>query len=123
MWRESSPMYRVLASVLGCLLLVGCSTGDNSSLSAGLADSGQATSALPSTRLAGSSASASDATPKRVANAEDLIPKGTYEKAPSGALADRDYSATQLDPEKARELINSYRKQKGLKPLKLNAAL
>ncbi len=116
-------MYRVLASVLGCLLLVGCSTGDNSSLSAGLADSGQATSALPSTRLAGSSASASDAAPKRVANAEDLIPKGTYEKAPSGALADRDYSATQLDPEKARELINSYRKQKGLKPLKLNAAL
>ena len=51
------------------------------------------------------------------------IPKGTFEKAPAGALADRDYSHTQLDADKARELINAYRKQKGLKPLRLNPAL
>jgi uncharacterized protein YkwD len=55
--------------------------------------------------------------------ADDSIPKGTFEKAPVGALADRDYSHTQLDADKARELINAYRKQKGLKPLRLNPAL
>ena len=30
---------------------------------------------------------------------------------------------TALDPEKARDLINQYRRDKGLKPLKLNAEL
>jgi uncharacterized protein YkwD len=55
--------------------------------------------------------------------ADDRVPNGTFEKAPPGALADRDYSHTQLDVEKARELINAYRKEKGLKPLKLNTAL
>ena len=60
---------------------------------------------------------------KAVASAEDRIPKGTFEKAPTGALADRDYSGSRLDPEKARDLINAYRKENGLKPLKLNTAL
>ena len=40
-----------------------------------------------------------------------------------GALADRDYTDTALDPEKARDLINQYRRDNGLKPLKLNAEL
>ena len=40
-----------------------------------------------------------------------------------GALSDRDYSHTALDAEKARALINKYRKEKGLKPLSLNAEL
>jgi uncharacterized protein YkwD len=35
----------------------------------------------------------------------------------------RDYSGTRLDAEAARELINKYRAQNGLKPLKLNAQL
>jgi uncharacterized protein YkwD len=62
--------------------------------------------------------------PQKVAAAsEDKIPKGTFEKAPNGALADRDYSITRLDPERARDLINAYRKEKGQKPLKLNTAL
>ena len=60
---------------------------------------------------------------KAAASADDKIPKGTFEKAPNGALADRDYSGTRLDPEKARDLINAYRKDKGLKPLKLNTSL
>ena len=60
------------------------------------------------------------ARPQRNAKADDRIPKGTFEKAPVGALSDRDYSHTQLDADKARELINAYRKQKGLKPLRLN---
>jgi uncharacterized protein YkwD len=58
-----------------------------------------------------------------VARPVDRAPAGQSEKAPKGALADRDFSATTLDAEKARSLINSYRATKGLKPLKLNAAL
>ena len=53
----------------------------------------------------------------------DKAPKGTFEKAPSGALADRDYTATNLDPAFARDLINQYRAEKGLRPLKLHAEL
>ena len=64
-----------------------------------------------------------DSPAKRYASADDRIPRGSFEKAPPGALSDRDYGSTQLDPDKARELINAYRKEKGLKPLKLNAAL
>ena len=59
----------------------------------------------------------------RLPRSVDKIPKGTFEKAPNGALSDRDYSITRLDPERARDLINAYRKEKGLKPLKLNTAL
>jgi uncharacterized protein YkwD len=125
-------MYRVLVPALLCLLLGGCSMANSSGVSAGFASSGQPTNSVPESRLASNSsppatspsaAGASDAAPKRYASNDDHIPKGTFEKAPSGALADRNYSATQLDPDKARDLINAYRKEKGLKPLKLNAAL
>lgn len=120
-------MYRVLVPVLACLLLAGCSMANSSSMSAGFANSDQTTSALPSTRTTrtddGSSPASAAGAPKRVANAEDLIPRGSYEKAPQGALADRDYAGTALAPEKARDLINAYRKEKGLKPVKLHAVL
>jgi uncharacterized protein YkwD len=53
----------------------------------------------------------------------DRAPAGQFEKAPKGALADRDFSQTALDVEKARSLINGYRASKGLKPLRLNPAL
>ena len=113
-------MYRVLVPLL-VLLLGGCSMANSSGISAGFADDEQPTNALPS-RVA-SDASTSEGTPRRYASNDDHIPKGTFEKAPTGALADRDYTNTQLDPDKARDLINAYRKQKGLKPLKLNSAL
>lgn len=119
-------MYRVVVPALAGLLLAGCSMASSSSLSTGFANSDQPTSALPSTRGSRSdddSPPASAGTAKRVASADDHIPRGTFEKAPQGALADRDYSSTQLAPERARDLINAYRKEKGLKPLKLNAAL
>ena len=120
-------MYRVLVPALLCLLLGGCGMANSSAVSAGFASSGEQTNSLPSSRLAKESSPSAvgvpDAPPKRLASNDDHIPKGTFEKAPSGALADRDYSTTQLDPDKARELINAYRKEKGLKPLKLNAAL
>ena len=118
-------MYRVLIPAILALLLTGCGMA-NSSISAGFADSGQPTSALPSSRTLRSSADGGDSgsrPQKAAAAAEDRIPKGTFEKAPNGALADRDYSGTRLDTEKARDLINAYRKQNGLKPLKLSAAL
>ena len=65
----------------------------------------------------------STASGTKVASNADLAPAGQSEKAPHGALADRDYNSTALDAEKARELINAYRVEKGLKPLKLNTSL
>ncbi len=53
----------------------------------------------------------------------DKAPKGAFEKAPAGSLADRDYSGTNLDPNFARDIINQYRKEHGLKPVKLNTEL
>jgi uncharacterized protein YkwD len=131
-------MYRVLVPALLCLLLAGCSMASSTDpISAGFASSDQPTSSVPSSRIASESSASENtpkeaspsaagittASPKRYASNDDQIPKGTFEKAPSGALANRDYSSTQLDPDKARDLINAYRKEKGLKPLKLNAAL
>ena len=120
-------MYRVLVAPLVCLLLAGCSMANSSALTAGFANSGQPTNAIAPSRSSRSStdtpSAVADSAPKRYASNDDRIPKGAFEKAPAGALSDRDYSHTQLDPDKARELINAYRKQKGLKPLKLNAAL
>jgi uncharacterized protein YkwD len=119
-------MYRVLVPLL-FLLLCGCSMANSSGISAGFAANEEPTSSVASSRVASepaqSSSSLSEDRPKRYASNDDHIPRGTFEKAPSGALANRDYSATQLDANKARDLINAYRKEKGLKPLKLNAAL
>jgi len=58
-----------------------------------------------------------------VAKLDDHAPAGTYEKAPKGALSDRDYSVTRLEPQRALELINAYRKSKNLKPVTLDARL
>jgi uncharacterized protein YkwD len=119
-------MYRVLVPLL-VLLLGGCSMANSSGISAGFAASEQPTNSVPSSRLASepgqSPSSLSEGTSKRYASNDDHIPKGTFERAPSGALANRDYGSTQLDPDKARDLINAYRREKGLKPLKLNPAL
>ena len=112
-------MYRVLVPALLSLLLAGCGMA-NSSLSSGFANSGQPTSSLPTSRTLRSTAAATET---KVASADDKIPKGSFERAPTGALADRDYSGARLDPEKARELINAYRKEHGLKPVRLNAQL
>lgn len=60
---------------------------------------------------------------QRTTSLDDRAPAGQSEKAPAGALADRDYGATKLDAEHAREVINKYRQASGLKPLKLHASL
>jgi uncharacterized protein YkwD len=127
-------MYRVVLSVGLIVLLGACSLG-GTSLSSGFADSGDdSTSALHSSPRVesvalggepGTDRAAETAAPAnvQVARLHDKAPSGSYERAPAGALADRDYSQTALDPEKARALINQYRKEKGLKPLALNADL
>jgi uncharacterized protein YkwD len=108
-------MYRVLVPAVLSLALTGCGMASYS-LTAGFApSSGQPTQSYQTGSL--------EQPRKRVAKADDKAPTGTFEKAATGALADRDYSTTRLDAEKARELVNAYRKQKGLRPLKLQPAL
>jgi uncharacterized protein YkwD len=115
-------MYRVLVPVVLALTLAlsGCGTASYSLMANLSPSSGQPTPKASRGHETGSL----DPAPRRaVAKADDKAPKGSFEKAASGALADRDYSGTRLDAEKARELINSYRKQKGLRPLRLQPAL
>lgn len=130
-------MSRVLftgALVAMAALAAGCSMS-SSSLTSNLsdgpgADTGQAVAAertrrsrqgalggepaaRPGTAVAGNQRTA----------ALDQAPRGSFDRAPTGSLSDRDYTGTRLDAEKARDLINQYRAQNKLKPLKLNAEL
>lgn len=119
-------MYRVaLAAVVTGCLLAACSTGP-STLSTGFVDGGSSTPSIsqidPSAGL-GLSGGNSSSSGTRVASLNDEIPAGTFETAPKGALSDRNYSSTKLDPEIALATINAYRTENGLKPLKLNAKL
>jgi uncharacterized protein YkwD len=112
-------MYRVLVSAALSLCLAGCGMG-SSSLTSGFANSGQPP---PREKRSQETASIDRPATRVVAKAEDKAPKGGFEKAPIGALSDRDYSGTRLDAERARELVNAYRKTKGLRPLQLQPAL
>ena len=81
--------------------------------------------AVPSAWAANPSTARSGSTNQQVAAAahSDRAPKGSFDRAPAGALADRDYGSTNLDAARARDLINAYRKTQGLKPLSLNPEL
>jgi uncharacterized protein YkwD len=59
----------------------------------------------------------------RAVRGPDRAPPGSYESASKGSLADRDYAGTTLNAEMARDLINQYRVDNGLKPLQINAKL
>jgi uncharacterized protein YkwD len=111
-------MYRVAVPVLLSLCLAGCGMASYN-LTAGFANSGQPTPRAQPNQETGSI----DKPAKRTAKADDKAPKGTFEKAPAGALSGRDFSHTRLDAEKAREMVNAYRREKGLRPLKLQPAL
>ena len=131
-------MYRVALQILvaaglgaACLGLGACSL-NSGAISSGFNDVGPSSSLSPagSYSTASTTTSSIDRTPRSgltgtqvAAYSPDKAPKGTFEKAPHGALSDRDYSGTALDPDKARDLINQYRRDQGLKPLRLNAAL
>ncbi|HRD75878.1 MAG TPA: CAP domain-containing protein, partial [Hyphomicrobiaceae bacterium] len=106
-----------------------------SSFSAGYAE--QPTASVPAARKSGRSAvgATSDTVPGLPApptstppvtaktRTADLAPPGSFDVAPRGALSGRDYSLTALDVERARDLINAYRRQNGLKPLTLHPKL
>ena len=121
-------MYRVLVGVVVGLTMTGCGQGSRS-LTAGFAD--QPTTSMPrasrasQASLGGDLDTRSPTRPReqRVASLDTPQRGAPAERAPRGALADRDYSSTVLNPETAREAINRYRKSKGLKPLKLDAEL
>ena len=122
-------MYRVALCATAAVALGACSLGSGS-ISSGFNES-DTTASITSTPQAESVALGGEPKAPRApqvagqqyAKLDDQAPNGSYEKAPTGALADRDYSHTALDAEKARDIINQYRKDKGLKPLKLNAEL
>lgn len=122
-------MYRVALCATAAVALGACSLGSGS-ISSGFNES-DTTASITSTPQAESVALGGEPKAPRApqvagqqyAKLDDQAPNGSYEKAPTGALADRDYSHTALDAERARDIINQYRKDKGLKPLKLNAEL
>jgi uncharacterized protein YkwD len=119
-------MCRVLLPALLALSLSGCGMVGYSLT--GSFDSGQPTATKVSRyktpgRDARAEAKAKAETKTKVAALDDKAPKGSFEKARAGALKARDYTATRLDAEKARDLVNAYRKEKGLRPLKLQPAL
>jgi uncharacterized protein YkwD len=105
-------MYRVPLCAVAVLLLAGCGTSSNVS-TAGFARSDEVL-AKPSMGVGA---------PDKTASLQDSAPLGSWAKAPKGALADRDYTTATLDAEKARDLVNAYRRQHNLKPLTLNANL
>jgi uncharacterized protein YkwD len=111
-------MYRLLLPAVLSLGLAGCGMASYS-LTAGFANSGQPTPKSSRSQETGSL----DTGSRRYAKLDDKAPQGSFEKAKAGALADRDYTATRLDVEKARDLVNAYRKQNGLRALKLQPAL
>ncbi len=124
-------MYRVLVGVMVGLTMAGCGASSRS-LTAGFADSPSTASPYGSrsrqTSLGGDLETRSPTTYGERQRVASLAPPSSAapsapEKAPKGALADRDYSKTVLNPETARDAINAYRKTKGLKPLKLDAEL
>jgi uncharacterized protein YkwD len=119
-------MYRVLlVGVSVALLTTGCGMS-SSTLSSGFADS--PVMSARATRQASLGGDLTTRTPTRVESRQrtaSLAPPTSVpsERAPKGALSDRDYSRAALNPEAARDAINGYRRAKGLKPLKLDAEL
>ncbi len=118
-------MYRVLVGVTVALWTTGCSM-NSSALTAGFADSPSASARQ--TRQASLGGDLETRTPRvagsqRTASLTPASANAPSERAPKGALSDRDYSRAALNPEAARDAINNYRRTKGLKPLKLDAEL
>ncbi|MDX2156392.1 MAG: CAP domain-containing protein [Hyphomicrobiaceae bacterium] len=125
-------MSRVIAPLAVALLVTGCSLSSRS-VTASLGDGGSDTAtAAAETRRARQGAlggepeqrqKAATGRNPQMAALDDRAPRGSFDKAPTGALADRNYGATSLNPEQARDLVNAYRKQHGLRPVQLNAQL
>jgi uncharacterized protein YkwD len=117
-------MFRVVIPVVVCAALAACS-GARSSTSLGMAEAVDPPARVSdrATRTGAIDKKADDKGGARVAALPDKAPSGSWEKAPRGALADRNYTEAKLDIEQARSLINAYRRQKGLKALEVNSQL
>lgn len=116
-------MYRIALLGLGCVSLAGCAL-NSSAITSGFAGNPSSTASISgSSSLGGNADVPAKSASVKTARLDDRAPSGTFEKAPSGALSDRDYSHTQLNVEKARDIINQYRRDNGLKPLTINAEL
>ena len=118
-------MYRVALSAGAAATVAACSLG-SSCLTSGIPERAPPGATASIKRPDKSAALGGEpGTPRNVqlAKLDDQAPAGTFEKAKPGILADRDYSHTSLNAEMARDVINAYRKERGLKPLKLNPEL
>ena len=117
-------MYRVALTAGLATALAGCSLG-SSSISSGFADDPAPAASIskPAVKSVGLGGEPAAQRGGITVASIDKAPGGTFEKAPAGILSDRDYSRTQLDAQMARDIINGYRKEKGLKPLKLSPEL
>jgi uncharacterized protein YkwD len=116
-------MYRVVLAAGLATAFAGCSLGP-ATLSSGIADEPSTTSSIkPKAKSVGLGGDPAAVRGVQLAKLDDKAPKGAFERAPAGALADRDYTRTQLDAQMARDLVNAYRKEKGLKPLTLSPEL
>lgn len=124
-------MYRVALLVCSALALCGCSM-NSGAISSGFAESDGPTTASVNSQstsdfgfglFGGDKPAPIKSKPQAVAALSDKAPAGSFERAPRGGLSGRDYSHTSLDPQRARDLINQYRREKGLKPLALNPLL
>lgn len=125
-------MYRVVIPAIVSLAVAACSLGTTKPLSFGFGDQNSSASRQTASVRSNSvglggepSATRPPAKASQVAaaNQTDRAPKGSFDRAPAGALSDRDYTSTNLDAAAARDLINTYRKANGLKPVTLNVEL
>lgn len=118
-------MYRVALAAGVVTALAGCSLG-STSISSGFTEPETTSSVSQSSYLSSKSVGlGGEPTAPRGTQVAmlDKAPSGTYERAEPGVLGNRDYSQTSLNAAMARDIINAYRKQHGLKPLKLNPEL
>ncbi|MEQ1651262.1 MAG: CAP domain-containing protein [Hyphomicrobium sp.] len=117
-------MYRVALTAGIATALAGCSLG-SSSITSGFAEDSTPTASItrPKAKSVGLGGDPSAPRGVQMAKLDDKAPSGTFEKAAPGILSDRDYSKTMLDSQMARDIINGYRKEKGLKPLRLSPEL
>lgn len=119
-------MFRVVVSGALGLFLAGCSLGFSGPLSFGMTEGANGGTVNSTSALGDAGPTAPTrraASNTQVAKLDDRAPAGAYDKPTQGSLAGRDYAATSLNAELARDMINAYRKQHGLKPVKLDSTL
>jgi uncharacterized protein YkwD len=88
-----------------------------------MGDLAPSTAALTTDSTAASGLGAYDVKSGTTQLANNEVAVDSAAKAPKGALADRDYSKTKLDPELALRLINAFRASKGVGPLRIDPRL